>query len=67
MLERLAGADGAERLHLLTTDAAPFFEHLGYEKLDRAEAPAAIAATEQFRTLCSGSATYLTRKVRTAW
>jgi amino-acid N-acetyltransferase len=66
-LERQAGADGAERLHLLTTAAALFFEQLGYEKRDRAEAPAEIAATEQFRTLCSSSAAYLTKRVRTAW
>ena len=52
MLERLAGADGAQRLHLLTTDAASFFVHLGYDQQDRAEAPAAICwASEQFRTL----------------
>ncbi len=67
MLERQAGADGAQRLHLLTTDAAPFFQSLGYEQRDRAEAPAAIAATGQFRTLCSAGAAYLTKTVRTAW
>jgi amino-acid N-acetyltransferase len=63
-LERLAGEAGAERLHLLTIDAAGFFERQGYRRAERAAAPPAIAATAQFRTLCPASAVYLTRSVR---
>jgi len=66
-LERLAGEDGAQRLHLLTTGAAPFFARLGYEAKDRAEAPAAIAASEEFKGLCPASAAYMTKAVKTSW
>jgi len=66
-LERLAGRDGAERLHLLTTDAAPFFEQLGYQIRGRAEAPATIAMSEEFKGLCPASATYMTKTVKTSW
>ncbi|HVJ54316.1 MAG TPA: arsenic resistance N-acetyltransferase ArsN2 [Aliidongia sp.] len=66
-LERLAGAHGARRLHLLTTDAAPFFEALGYGAADQHAAPAEIAATEEFAHLCPATARYLTKDVRTSW
>ena len=66
-LERLAGQDGARTLHLLTTGAAPFFARLGYETCDRADAPAAIAACEEFKGLCPASAVYMTKTVKTAW
>jgi arsenate reductase len=66
-LERLAGEGGAKSLHLLTTGAAPFFERLGYGARQRAEAPAAIAISEEFRGLCPASATYLVKTVKTSW
>ena len=66
-LERLAGEDGARRLHLLTTDAAPFFQHIGYEQHERASAPAVIAASEEFSTLCPSNAAYMVKTVRTTW
>jgi len=52
---------GVERLHLLTTTAAPFFRRLGYADADRSQAPACIAATEQFAALCPASASYLAK------
>lgn len=54
----------SERLHLLTTSAAPFFRRLGYGDADRATAPAAIAATDQFRSLCPANAAYLVKELR---
>jgi amino-acid N-acetyltransferase len=50
-----------ERLHLLTATAAPFFRRLGYADSDRRQAPDAIAATEQFASLCPASASYLVK------
>ncbi len=50
---------GAERLWLLTTDASPFFEKLGWRTADRSEAPAAIAQSRQFSGLCPASATLM--------
>ena len=66
-LERLAGEDGAERLHLLTTDAASFFETTGYASSERDTAPATIARTAEFTTLCPASARYMVKSVRTSW
>lgn len=60
-LERQAAALGAARLHLLTTTAAPFFEHLDYRPAERTAAPRAIAATAQFASLCPASARYLVK------
>ena len=60
-LEHLAAADGAKRLWLLTTDAGPVFDRLGWRKADRAEAPAEIAASAQFASLCPSSAICMVR------
>lgn len=53
---------GAGKAFLLTTTSAGFFEHLGFEVLDRADAPAAILNTHQAATICS-SATLLSRRI----
>lgn len=60
-LERMARSQGVHRLHLLTTSARPFFERCGFTIVDRASAPAAIAASREFRSLCPSSATYLVK------
>ena len=60
-IETLAGQGEVERLHLLTVSAAAFFRARGYRETDRADAPAEILATAQFRALCPSSATYLVK------
>ncbi len=60
-LEQEACTLGVQRLHLLTTTAAPFFRMLGYAAADRHSAPSAIAATREFTSLCPASATYLVK------
>lgn len=60
-VEAFARRDGVERLHLLTTTVADFFRSRGYRPAERADAPAAIAGTAQFTSLCPGSATYLVK------
>ena len=62
-LEREAAALGAVRLHLLTTAASQFFDRQGYAPAGRDAAPAAIAASEQFRSLCPASAAYLVKRI----
>jgi arsenate reductase len=52
---------GAERLWLLTTSAAPFFEALGWRVVDRANAPPVIAKSRQFSGLCPASAALMAR------
>lgn len=59
--EAFARRAGVERLHLLTMTVADFFRARGYRPFDRADAPAAIAATAQFTSLCPGSAAYLVK------
>lgn len=50
-------------VYLLTTDAAGYFEKLGFHVIDRAVAPDAIRATQQFRELCPDSATLMSRDI----
>jgi arsenate reductase len=51
-----ARAQGLRTLYLLTTTAAPFFERAGFARVDRAAAPAPIAASPEFSALCPASA-----------
>jgi amino-acid N-acetyltransferase len=51
-----AAASGARRVFLLTATAADFFTALGFTPIERALAPARIAATREFTTLCPASA-----------
>ena len=61
LLEGEARRLGAERLHLLTNTAAPFFRVNGYAEADRAAAPPTVAASREFTALCPASATYLVK------
>ena len=54
---------GVVRAWLLTEASEKFFEHMGFTCADRATAPAAIAATEQFSKLCPASATFMKREL----
>ena len=47
---------GMRELWLLTIDADPFFEKLGYERVERDVAPDAIRGTQEFSSLCPGDA-----------
>lgn len=64
-LERIAEADGAQSLHLLTTTAPDFFEARGYEHRDRSQAPKAISSSEEFKSLCPTSAVYMVKDLAT--
>lgn len=56
-LEREASEAGVETLYLLTTTAAPFFERLGYETVDRAAIPVELEGSREVSDLCPESAT----------
>ncbi len=60
-LEHLATDGEIERLHLLTRSARSFFRDRGYEDADRGAAPASIAGSMQFTSLCPASAAYLVK------
>ena len=48
--------DKVERIWLLTNDAAEFFEKQGFVRRPRTAAPAVIAGTREFSSLCPASA-----------
>jgi amino-acid N-acetyltransferase len=60
-LEALAAQHGAESIYILTETAEEFFAHRGYAIAERSEAPAEIAASEEFADLCPQSATLMRR------
>jgi N-acetylglutamate synthase-like GNAT family acetyltransferase len=62
-LELEALAAGAQRLWLLTMDAAPFFARLGYAEHARDQVPQSIQTTEQWRSLCPAAATVMCKRL----
>lgn len=60
-IEEQARKEGVRDLYLLTTTAEPFFAALGYRKLSRDAAPADIAGTEQFASLCPSSSSFMVK------
>ncbi|AUV83911.1 GNAT family N-acetyltransferase [Salinigranum rubrum] len=62
-LEHEAASDGVDTLYLLTTTAADFFAARGYERVDRADAPASIRGTSQFESLCPDTATVMRKRL----
>jgi len=62
-IEMYARDIGVRRLYLLTTSAAAFFEHHGYQRIDRASAPVAIQNTSQFAHLCPASSICLSKSL----
>ena len=59
MAEAFARNAGRRDVYLLTTDAADFFVRLGYQVIDRAQAPQPLRTTQQFAQLCPASARLL--------
>lgn len=51
-----ARASGVARVYLLTTTAGPLFRRFGFMDVDRANVPAALAASPEFAALCPSSA-----------
>ncbi len=54
---------GVEQLFLLTTDAEKYFAALGFQRMERSQAPPQIQATSQFRSLCPKSAVCMVRDI----
>ncbi len=57
-------ARGYQALYLLTTTAEQYFPSFGFSKIERAEVPAEVRATDEFRGACPASATAMTRSLR---
>ena len=62
-IERHARSLGVRRLFLLTTTAEAFFGRLGYRTVPRAEAPAAIRGTTEYRELCASTSVCMVKTV----
>ncbi len=63
-VERRARELGMRRLYLLTTTAEAFFGKLGYRTIPRAEAPAAIQGTTEYRELCASTSVCMLAELR---
>jgi amino-acid N-acetyltransferase len=50
-------------IYLLTTTAEAFFEHRGYRRVDRAQAPASIQSTREFASLCPSSSAFMIKRL----
>ena len=61
VLDRLAAARSSkiERVYLLTTTAAPYFEKLGFLPAVRSGVPKELAASPEFATACPATAACL--------
>jgi N-acetylglutamate synthase-like GNAT family acetyltransferase len=59
--DRLARAaeNGQERVFLLTTSAAPYFEAFGFSPISRTLVPASLLASPEFASACPASAACL--------
>jgi amino-acid N-acetyltransferase len=61
--EEHARSLGVRSVYLLTTTAERFFERLGFRRVDRDSAPAAIRATREFANLCPASAAFMIKRL----
>jgi len=59
VLEQHALATGHQNIYLLTNTARSYFARRGFWPLAREQAPAAIAACPEFRSLCPVSAVFM--------
>jgi amino-acid N-acetyltransferase len=61
--EGYAAARQVRSIYLLTTTAEAFFEHRGYRRVDRAQAPASIQSTREFASLCPSSSAFMIKRL----
>lgn len=59
--EQYAGSKSVRSIYLLTTTAEAFFKRLGYERVDRSQAPSSIERTREFASLCPASSAFMVR------
>jgi len=61
--ERYAAAKGVRSMYLLTTSAELFFRSLGYERIERSQAPTSIQRTREFSDLCPASSSFMVKSL----
>lgn len=59
-----ARAGGLASMFAITTTAADFFEHLGFERIARDMVPPGIRASAEFASICPSSAAVLRKSLR---
>jgi len=59
--EHYAASRGVRSIYLLTTTADAFFSRLDYRRIDRERAPASIAQTHEFASLCPASSAFMVK------
>src|ERR1700720_280484 len=57
--EQYAASKSVRSIYLLTTTAETFFRRLGYERIDRSQAPPSIERTREFSSLCPASSAFM--------
>ena len=62
--EQHAASLGISSIYLLTTTAVKFFEAHGYSTTSRNDAPASIAGSSQFSSLCPSSSEFMVKVLR---
>ena len=61
---RLATAQGANTVFLLTTTAERFFPRFGFERIDREQVPASVQQSVEFQSACPASAIVMRKQLR---
>jgi amino-acid N-acetyltransferase len=61
--EEYASSRQVGAMYLLTTTAERFFKRLGYERVDRSQAPPSIARTREFASLCPASSAFMIKRL----
>jgi amino-acid N-acetyltransferase len=61
--ERYAASKSVRSIYLLTTTAEAFFKRLGYERIERSQAPPSIERTREFAGLCPASSAFMTKRI----
>jgi amino-acid N-acetyltransferase len=61
--EQYAASKGVRSIYLLTTTAETFFRRLGYERIDRSQAPPSIERTREFASLCPASSAFMVKSL----
>ncbi len=61
--EEHAASRQVRALYLLTTTAESYFEHRGYRRVDRAQAPPSIQSTREFAGLCPASSVFMIKQL----
>jgi amino-acid N-acetyltransferase len=63
--EQYAASKSVRSIYLLTTTAEAFFKRLGYERIERSQAPPSIERTCEFTGLCPASSAFMVKSLKT--